>query len=397
MRRATAPQMWALAALALTICLSTNVARAQPRLPRIRDTQVYIKMDFWESPDQQGAAAWHKDPNNGNQWTQLPNDLTSAKPRARFPLKRLFVQSELEDAHIWFLGVPSVKVVRGSPENFEDVSGDRRYSEMIDRMVIAADPSSTGMTAYDPCGSRIWPIFTGSELTPYLIGILPDRTFGMRMRQAIQNQPDGLLFAANWGWRNPAEMEEEDVYIEFTLRFDLHDTNTEFTTYFRTHVSWISAGGGCGYTFCLTPEQTTALKVGTPHLLLNGNHWLVAAVPHILDHTAALHLYKRRGTQNTLLVNSAIGNLNGNAAAHKCDPDGEEIGWHTHSSGQTGHLSVGGLSAALFAPLELLEGWAGDEVLAAAAFDIPEHTVSAPTDHRALYMVFWTVIDPGGP
>lgn len=51
--------------------------------------EVYVKMDYWLSPSQQSAEAWHFDPDNNNQWTQLPNDPIQAIPRARFTIEDL--------------------------------------------------------------------------------------------------------------------------------------------------------------------------------------------------------------------------------------------------------------------------------------------------------------------
>lgn len=375
-------------------CLSTNAAGQSD--PLIQDVPVYVKMDFWKPPDQQSAAAWHFDPNNGDQWTQLPNDPLFAIPRVRFEIARLFKEEDLEDAWVWFLGVPSIRVVRGSPSQFEDVSEDSHYTEMIDLVVIGADPTTTGMQARDPCGSRIWPIATGSEMTTYELFEMNVRHCGMRMVQdsGPPGHVKGLLYGAAWRWKNPAGLEEEDVYVELTLRFDLRDSN-EFYGYQDTYVSWISAAGGCGYTFCLTPEQSTAAKVGTPYLPTADprGYKLVLAVPHVLDHTAGLQLFKRRGTQNTLLANTQIENLNSHATGHKCEPDGQQHPSHTHASGAAGHLKKGGLSPRYFVPFEFMEGYANppDEVVAAAWFDIPAHNMEAPTDHRALYMLFWFI------
>jgi len=400
MRSGLALSTWALAALVLTMLLATTSARAQPGPPLLRTPEVYIKMDFWKSPDQQSAEAWHKDPNNGNQWTQLPNDPNppDLRARARFEINRLFDVDDNPTDWIWFLGVPTIRVVRGSPGQLEDVSGDSRYNEMIDFMVMGIDPESAGMSAYDPCGERIWPIATGSELTTYELSNI-DRHYGMALVQEASGPPhnEGIMQSASWRWKNPAGLEEEDVYVEFSLRFDLRQTNNVFGTYSDTFVSWISAGGGCAYTFCLDQSQATALKVGTPHVLDNSRHKLLAAVPQMIDHTAALQLYKRIGTQNTLLIDSPIGNLNSHPTSHKCEPDGAEIARHTHSSGQTGHLRVHGLSAYYFDPLEILEGTQDHSVFAAASFDIPAHAISAPTDHRALYMLFWTFWYPPDP
>lgn len=386
-------------AMVLAVCFGAQAAKAQ-RLPLIREPEVYIKMDFWKPAEEQTARAWHEDPNNGGQWTELPQHPDYvAKPRARFPFRMLFLESELEDPWVWFMGVPGITVVRGSPGAFEDVSNNPDYSEMIDLMVMGFDPATCSMVAHDPCGSRIWPIATGSELTPYQIADNPlFRHYAMRMVQRSESYPhtEGLLQSAAWRWKNPAGLEEEDVYIRFTLRFDLHDRNDLFSTYHDTYVSWISAGGGCGYTFCL--GTGTATKIGTPYNLAAAtNKLLVLAVPHVLDHTAGLQLYKWNGNQGTLLVDSSIGNSNSHPTNHKCDPDGALIAAHTHASGAAGQLQKGGLSAAYFEPLEPLLG--SDEVFTASSFDVPAHTVAAPVNCRALYMVFWrpTEFPPGGP
>lgn len=378
----------------LTLWLGPAAAMGQRRDTLIQEVPVYVKMDFWKMSSQQTAEAWHFDPNNNWTWTQLPNDPTppDLRARAKFPLRLLFNEALHPDAWVWFLGVPRIRVVKGSPSAFEDVSGDPQYTEMIDRMVIGADPETTNMVSHDPCGNgRIWPIATGSELTTYRLddrGL--ERYFGMRMFRANQGVPDGLLKSAAWSWKNPAGVAQQDVYIEFTLRFDLHDRNDYFSTYHDTYVSWISAGGGCDYNFCLTQGQATAVMIGTPYSLgaMQDPALLVAAVPHTLDHTASLQLYKRSGSQNTLLLNSSIGNLVTYPTAHQCEPDGEEIPWHTHTPGQTGHLPVGGLSTTWFL-LEPIHGGMNEQIFSAASFNIPPHDIDASTNHRALYMVFW--------
>jgi len=378
----------------LTMWLGATAALAQLRPPLYREVPVYVKMDFWKASSQQTAEAWHFDPNNNWVWTQLPNDPTppDLRARARFELRRLFSNADAPDPWVWFLGVPTIRVVRGSPGAFEDVSGDPQYSEMIDLMVIGADPETTNMVSHDPCGSsRIWPIATGSELTTYqLDDIGLGRHFGMHMFRANQGGHDGLLKSAAWSWKNPAGLAEQDVYIELTLRFDLVDHNSVFNSYHDTYVSWISAGGGCDYNFCLTQGQATAVMIGTPYSLGAQVEpaLLVAAVPHTLDHTASLQLYKKSGTQNTILLDTPIGNVVTHHASHKCEPDGEEIPWHTHTSGQTGHLPVAGLSSVWFF-LEPIHGGINEQIFAAASFNIPPHDIDAPTNHRALYMVFW--------
>ena len=81
-------------------------------------------------------------------------------------------------------------------------------------------------------------------------------------------------------------------------------------------------------------------------------------------------------------LDAYIGNANSHPTNHKCDPDGAMIATHTHVSGAAGHLQKGGLSPAYYEPLEPLIF--SDEVFTTSWFDIPAHTVAAPTDHRAL-------------
>jgi len=168
----------------LTCWLGVAVSFAQPIEPLIQQVQVYVKMDFWQASSQQTAEAWHFDPNNNGAWTQLPKDPTppDLRARAKFEIPRLFNQNLPADDWIWFLGVPRIRVVRGSPSAFEDVSADPQYTEMIDHMVIGADPTTTSMSSHDPCGNRIWPIASGSELTTYQLDNDDlERHFGMAM------------------------------------------------------------------------------------------------------------------------------------------------------------------------------------------------------------------------
>jgi len=343
--------------------------------------EVYVKMDYWESAGDQSAEAWHFDPDNGNQWTQLPNDPNppDARERAKFTIKDL-----LEDAKItqfdtvWFLGVKDIQVVGGQPGSFQNLSLNEAYSEMIDMMVFSFHGEASGMVAHDPCGSRIWPIATGSEMTPYVLHEHPDNAqqkyYGMKLNS------EEIVASAAWRWKNPADVAaDEDVYIEFTLKFDYHKTNEAYA-YINCGVSWISAAGGCDYNFCLT--GSTATKVGTPFDMdIHGP--IVVAVPHTLDHATVIRLYKRVGTQDTLLVQRNPDNSNNYYTAHRCEPDGGEIAWHVHTSGQYGHLKVRGY-----------EQWQGNEdpgdgVFTAAAYNVSPHSSSAPTNHRGLFIIFW--------
>ncbi len=390
-------QMWLVSALLLTMgIVMTSAAKAQLQY-RIQEAKVYVKMDFWKAPSSQSAEAWHFDPNNNGVWTQLPDDPTmpTAPPRAQFKVKDLFRHDLMPDPYIWFVAVDEIRVVAGSPGNFADVSGNAAYSEMIDRMIFAADPVSTGVQLHDPCGDRSWPIATGSELTRYQLHDHPsgwEGSYGMMMNK------EGLLESTGWLWKNPAGVDESEVYIEFTLLFDM-DQVPEFPL--RSHrnvaVSWISAGGGCGYNFWLAEGQETAVKIGTPFRVPD-EMWseLVVAVPQVLDHTATLQLYWRRNSQNTLLIDTPINNSNNHFTAHKCEPNGGDIAWHNHQNAAAGHLPVGGLSqwhgSHVFDAQEL------DWIFAAATFNIPPHTSPnpAPTNHRALYMVFWHGVIQGG-
>jgi len=371
----------------LWVAFAIHSAAAQDY--NIQEAKVYVKMDFWKAPNSQSAEAWHFDPNNNGVWTRLPNYPTTptAPPHAQFKVKDLFRHDLMPDTHIWFVGVESIQVVEGTPPNFANVSGNPAYSEMIDRMIFAADPESTDVEVHDPCGERSWPIHTGSELTSYLLHPHPGWAggYGMRMKK------EGLLESTAWLWKNPAGVEESDVYIEFTLRFDMDDVpEPPLRSHRIVMVSWISAADGCGYNFCLAQGQETAVKVGTPFPVPNDSaSTIVVAVPHVIDHTATLQLYHRRDEQNTLLLDTSINNSNNYHTAHKCEPDGGEIAWHNHTIAAAGHLPVGGLTA-----------WRGvihfgeqveDEIFAAASFNIPSHSspTPSPTNHRALYMVFW--------
>lgn len=380
-----------LAMLAAAV-LTAGTAKAQNNP---QPAKVYVKMDFWESPGSQSAEAWHFDPNNNGTWTQLSNNPTppDARPRARFEIEDLFPAEWMADDHIWFLGVTDIEVVTGSPGNFAYVSNNASYTEMIDRMIFAVDPTTADIGAYDPCGTRIWPIATGSELTPYWLYPHTNRRGGYGMRVL----KEGLLESTAWLWKNPADVEEADVYIEFTLLFDMVDYATEPADWHQpVVVSWISAGGGCGYDFCLSQGQATAVKVGTPFDVPDDTYTrIVVAVPHVIDHTAALQLYLKRNNQNTLLIDTSINNSNNHYTSHKCEPDGGLHAWHNHSSASAGHLPVGGLSQ-WHGSIVLNDIAYTDEVFAAASFNIPSHATSDPTDHRALYMVFWHGTPPQG-
>ncbi len=139
------------------------------------------------------------------------------------------------------------------------------------------------------------------------------------------------------------------------------------------------------------------MKVGTPFAEPDNQYTrIVVAVPHVLDHTATLRLYHlARDSQNTLLLDTSINNSNNHYTSHKCEPDGGTHAWHNHSSGSAGHLPVGGLSQ-WHGSIVLNDVYYTDEIFAAASFNIPSHTTSDPTDHRALYMVFWHGSGGGG-
>ncbi len=386
-------QMWLVPALLLTMgFVMTSAAKAQ-HIPRT--AKVYVKMDFWNAPASQSAEAWHFDPNNNGVWTQLSNDPTTptAPPHAQFKIKDLFLSSLMQETHVWFLGVPDIQVVTGSPGNFTNVSGNAAYSEMIDRMIFAADPMTADIGSHDPCGNRVWPIATGSELTPYLLYPHVNRQGGYGMRMV----KEGLLESTGWLWKNPDNVEQADVYIEFTLLFDMKDEQQiPAQRHQDVLVSWISAGGGCDYNFCIAQGQETAVKIGTPFAAPGDTSKIVVAVPHVLDHTAALQLYWRRNSQNTLLIDTPINNSINHFTAHKCEPDGCDIAWHNHQNAAAGHLPVAGLSQ-VHAALSL-DGPGLDEIFAVASFNMPPHTSPnpAPTNHRALYMVFWHGTIPQG-
>ncbi len=385
-RRGVRTRVLLLLAAALSAALLTGRTRAQ-ECYNIQAADVYVKMDFWKAPDEQTAEAWHFDPNNNMQWTQLPNDPASARPRARFKVEDLYLHELMLDDEVWFIGVDNIQVVTGAPGNFTIVSGVAEYVEMLDRIVFAVqDPQSAGIQIiYDPCGTRVWPIAAGSDLTPYRLHPHTSNPggYGIRMKK------EALLASTGWRWKNPAGVAPADVYVVLTILHDMvKKPNPPCLRHVNVGVSWISAGDGCAYDFCLSAGQPTVLKVGSPVNALDGWAALVAAVPHTLDHTAALQLYWRHGTEITLLIDSSIGDSVSQPVAHKCEPEGMEIPWHTHAPGVTGHLRPS-LGLSFWQGRYDLNSPQGNEVFTAASFDVPAHSVAAPTNHRALYMVFW--------
>lgn len=364
----------------------------------IWEEKVYVKMDFWQPVNQQSAEAWHFDPNNARAWTKLPNhpnppDLRG--PRAKFEVRELFPDEFLNDLNIWFLGVPSIRIVAGEPGsypgNFTDVSALPQYRHMLDVMVMNVEPSHTLGGAIDPCGSsvnggptgRLWPIAAGPELTPYhLFPHSAERGgFGMRMIR------EALVGSVTWRWSNPANVAQENVYVEFTLRYDLkEDTRDPEDRHINVHVSWISAGGGCAYDFCI--DEGASQKFGSP--FAPEAYSVVVAVPHVQDHADYIALNYSEGSNLLVISHQVPNNSPGESSAHKCQPDGTANPWHTHSPGASGHLRLGGLGQ-----------WHGrfflqttSTLVATAGFDVPAHSVADTINQRALWLVFWDRLSP---
>lgn len=378
--------------MAAIVLVASTAALGQ----HIRTAKVYVKMDYWKPAGEQSAEAWHEDPNNNNQWTQLSNDPTSPKPppRALFHVEDILKQSDISGNYVWFLGVSEIRVVTGSPGSFTVMSGYPEYRRMIDRAVMKwkSGTQSPGVPVGDPCGTRVWPIVTGNELTPYLLHPHPpgntiEKYFGMKFHRQDQ------LGSVAWRWMNPAEITAgEDVYIEFSLKFDLNQSNT--FPYYACGVSWISAAGGCDYNFCLESTQPSILitKIGTPYAL--GTKLVVMAVPHTLDHATDTQLYWRHLDNgvwaNTLLVERFPYNNINEPAAHQCEPDGAAIPWHIHSSGENGHLNFP-QGPAGYRMWQGVQAWGEgvDQIFTVAAYNVPQHANNAPINNVGLYMVFW--------
>lgn len=380
-------------AFLITIFASVLLASAHAAVAQIdperEEAHVYIKMDFWEPVGSQTAEAWHFDPNNNEQWTRLPNKPYQTIARAQFEVQNLFPADDV-GPWMWFLGVTHVAIQKGEPGNFTDVSNQPAYSQMIDRMVMGLDGEASSMNPDDPCGDRIWPIAVGSSLTICELWKAPERPWGMRMVK------EELLGVVSWQWENPTGVEEEDVYLDLTLLFDKVDP----ALYTNVFVSWISAGGGCGYDFCVNSNQQVT-KTGTPVSLNNGAAYqIVGALPLTLDHTSNMKLYKRENNNDTLLITTLPVNSNNFYSAHKCQPDGSDIEWHNHSIGSSGHLQVGGVSAQ-WGYEALLDD---TTIFTTADFVVPPHetfdpfhTVATPINCRAVYVIFWySAGSPGG-
>ncbi len=377
----------------LAIGLTAVRSNAQP-IEIYHERDVYIKMDFWKPRSEQSAEAWFFDPANGGLLTQLPNDPSTptAPPRAKFTVERFFPEPEFDENHAWFIGVPEINVgIPGSNEaSFNDLSHLPQYSEMIDLAAMYIESESG---AGDPCGERIWPIATGSEMTRYWIGPHVNnepplgRSYGMRMERTAH------VGSAVWRWKNPAGLAQQDIYLRLKLRFDWRGD-----TYPRWPVrcSWISAGGGCEYNICLEQGQGEVELTGPSYSL----EWqgyqprIIAAVPHTLDHTTEVRLWRHMNgppqQKISLLQYAPINSVN-HLAAHKCEPDGQTLGWHTHGPSQTGHLQFRGLEQAWQGEFILTYG---DMLFTTAKFNVPLHGTPAPVGCRALYMVFWHVEGP---
>ncbi len=377
-----------LVAMSALACLGDRVCFAQNR----QVAHVYVKMDFTSPIGSQTAEAWHFDPNNNGAWTQLSNwpvEGVEDYPSAQFEVQDLFDSNQI-GPWVWFLRVNSVAVKKGDPGNFTDVSNQPAYSQMVDFLAMGFDGRASSLVPIDPCGNRIWPIAVGSSLTPYDLWYPPERSLGMRMVK------EELLGVVVRQWQNPAGVEEEDVYLDLGLMFDIQEGSPP--GYTNLCVTWVSAGGGCGYDFCLNSNQQVT-KTGTPvDVFDNGAAFTVrGAVPLVLDHTSSIKLYTRNDNNDSLLVTRYPSNSNNFYSAHQCRPDGAEVEWHSHSSGSAGHLQAGGLSP-----------WFGNEdfgvdttLFTEAVFTIPTHetfdpfhTVATPINCRAVYMVF---IECSGP
>lgn len=354
------------------------------------ERDVYIKMDFWKPAYQQSAEAWFFDPANGGLLTQLPNDPSTptAPPRARFTVERFFPEPEFNEYHAWFIGVPEINVgIPGSDEeSFMDLSNLPQYSEMIDLAAMYIESESG---AGDPCGERIWPIATGSEMTRYWIGPHVNNGPPLHRRYGMRMERTGHLGSAVWRWKNPAGLAEQDIYLRLKLRFDLRGES-----FLRNHVrcSWISAGGGCDYNICLDQGQGEVTLSGPPYSL----NWqgaapvVIAAVPHALDHTTEVRLWRiitNPPPPNFIpLLTFTPNNSVNHPAAHKCEPDGQTLGWHTHGPSQTGHLQYRGFEPAWQGNLPLTPA---DMLLTTAKFNVPPHSTPAPVGCRAICIVFW--------
>ncbi len=59
-------QIWLVpASVVMSVALAANPANGQQY--RIEPAKVYVKMDFWDDPEDQSAEAWHFDPNNNGE------------------------------------------------------------------------------------------------------------------------------------------------------------------------------------------------------------------------------------------------------------------------------------------------------------------------------------------
>gem|GEM_PF-6224933 len=339
---------------------------------------------FWtmHHMGEQSAYMFRED---GGQLVALPDNPDPDRLTSEFRIMDL-LSGVSENDNTWFIGVPDIRVMRRVNGALIDMSDHWEYGETIHHMVLKMVPVVTTRDAADPCGNRIWPIGTGSEMTPYRLDFA-----GRGNQYAMHWKGGDKMGGIAWHWANPGGIgQEEELFIRFTLRFDL-DPNPE--AYKNVNVSWISAGGGCDYDFCLISgyEERVGSAVTLPPDVRRAR--LVAAFPHIHDHALQMKLIKRSNGRNTELLSTTINNDRNYSAAHHCAPDGEMIAAHTHSGNETGHLPWRALAQQVWYNADVTINQR-DRLFTAAAFDVPVHGAEdLSVDEMAFYVVFWENLD----
>ena len=219
-----------------------------------------------------------------------------------------------------------------------DVTDDERFTELNHHFVTqyAEVGGGTPRVGADPCNNLIRPVAAGSELTTY---VWPDN-YGFFMNKTNLTP---YLVGWAWHWSHGVEPPENDgVFIRFELVFELRDAMDPLTD---TNITWLTyyESSVCGPHFCA--ENGANTFVG-PQYTAGASGTIVMALPHVHDHATSLRLMKIPGANDPELVKSfTVSNDYAHPAHHHCDDPLSHIEWHNnHTTAQTGHLPVGGLT-----------------------------------------------------
>lgn len=363
------------AAVIVFVCAMALVpGRVMAQTERERDVYIWVSA-FDAPPGEQVAYMFHEDEQGALVSLGQQSGQTSV-----WSIRELLLNDQQIGNKVWFRGVKEVRMVYGYNPLFgmvpaQDVSSSPDIRRLVQHRVIKA----SGRTPRDPC-NRVWPVAVGNELTNYDF-----RSIGGNFDYAMQFNPDDTMTAANWLWRNPANIAvnlDFAWYIRIRLVFDIN----EQADYHDVNVSWVSAAY-CGHDFCLPSGQESEM-IGSEWEVPSGNSGrIVAAVPFLQDHASWMRLMRN---EDTLFTATPGYPPQDQPAGHRCnEPYQVPSNWHTHA----GHFDVGAMQTSVALPGSNGPTFtAGDLLWVHAIYDVPGHTPSEPVNGRALWVLFW---EPG--